>query len=366
MPFTAKRQLSNLRGALRDGVRDVSIMYNDRRIRDALADGNNSIGRKVIEKSLNNTKLRGMQGKSAVAALKLMKRKDKSERGAQVSTRTYDHTYDVLLHPPGRTDRTIKYRITAKHRDKESIGLIKHTSASPAVYTYDRPTVDGSDRPSPWMFVVEIDFGRDPAELRFEHDGRQWMIAALCSKRRGHMEHVVACLPWNPFLGPSAKIEDCTDLLWDLVLQKLNHKRGFTGGPDFNEHLHVDRASRQRTSREAQESDSDADDDEAEAARAELQHCDEDAGDGGDVSSLSGESGITEDLTGRPGNVFEYTGKSSTRAKYISDRAKVADGLTYSQALQLQYRNRNGEMVAYTVNDLEYDLDHGYLKVASQ
>ena len=64
--------------------------------------------------------------------------------------------------------------------------------------------------------------------------------------------------------------------------------------------------------------------------------------------------------------MFQYTGKASTRAKYISDRAKDAHGLTYSQALQLQYRSRNGELVAYTVNDLEYNLNHGYLEVASQ
>ena len=45
-------------------------------------------------------------------------------------------------------------------------------------------------------------------------------------------------------------------------------------------------------------------------------------------------------LMGRPDNAFKYTGKASTRAKYISDRAKDAHGLTYSQALQLQYRSR--------------------------
>ena len=65
-------------------------------------------------------------------------------------------------------------------------------------------------------------------------------------------------------------------------------------------------------------------------------------------------------------DVFQYTGKASTHAKYISDRAKDAHGLTYSQALQLQYRSRNGELVAHTANDLEYNLNHGYLEVASQ
>ena len=58
-------------------------------------------------------------------------------------------------------------------------------------------------------------------------------------------------------------------------------------------------------------------------------------------------------------------GKTSTRAKYISDRARSVGGMSFSEALKVTYKGRGGTQVQYKRSDLEYDIQVGYLEIVS-
>ena len=64
-----------------------------------------------------------------------------------------------------------------------------------------------------------------------------------------------------------------------------------------------------------------------------------------------------------PGENFHP--KNGNRAKYIADRLQMLLGLTPTQSTNLKYNNSKGEVKRYRYEDCKYDLNQGYLQLAS-
>ena len=64
-----------------------------------------------------------------------------------------------------------------------------------------------------------------------------------------------------------------------------------------------------------------------------------------------------------PGENFHP--KKGNRAKYIADRLQMLLGLTPAQSTNLKYKNSKGSVKRYRYEDCKYDLNQGYLQLAS-
>ena len=65
-----------------------------------------------------------------------------------------------------------------------------------------------------------------------------------------------------------------------------------------------------------------------------------------------------------PGENFHP--KNGNRAKYIADRLQMLLGLTPTQSTKLKYKNSKGEVKNYRYEDCKYDLNQGYLQLATR
>ena len=81
---TPRQNQRNVRAALANAVKEASPLWNDPKIRKELEDGDDLVCRTVSEKALTDQSLRSMGAKSAAAALRVMRRKEKKQKGARV------------------------------------------------------------------------------------------------------------------------------------------------------------------------------------------------------------------------------------------------------------------------------------------
>ena len=73
---------------------------------------------------------------------------------------------------------------------------------------------------------------------------------------------------------------------------------------------------------------------------------------------------VDEDKVLVPGR--HYNSTNGNRAKYIADRLQALLGLTPSESTALKYATFKGNIKQYRYEDCKYDLNQGYLDLASK